>query len=499
MSKVLIIGGGISGLSAGIYLQANGFETEVLEKNHVTGGACIGWERRGCYIDGCIHWLSGVNPKSTTYPLWREIHAIKEDTEIFYQDDLCVFDYGEGKKFTFYADLQKLENELISFAPEDERAIKHLCKLIKRFQKINPPVDKPSDMMNLGELLKVAFTMAGDYIIVEKTARISCEKFTKRFKNPYLRHAISTYMGSDYNLMSFLYMMGHVTANDAGIPAGGSLALTERVEQRYLSLGGKITTKSEVKEIIVEDNVTKGVELQDGSRLYADWVVSTTPVEHCLKDLLKGKYRVRKIDTRLENERDYPIYTFTTAVVKCKKDTSNLPLSVTIPVKNPVSVERVYDTISIRNYSYDRTVKSDGSDIFQITLSGADDMYRWWKQAKENGTYVEEKKRIASALLEELKAYYPSLADSLEIIDFITPMTYERYLYSRHGNFQGFVHTPRGKTLMQKGIVKGLKKFILAGQWLIQSGGLPTAVMSGRFSAQRICRANKKRFVAPSY
>ena len=126
-------------------------------------------------------------------------------------------------------------------------------------------------------------------------------------------------------------------------------------------------------------------------------------------------------------------------------------------------------------------------------------MYYWWKNAKENGTYLEEKKRIGQHLLQELKAYYPFLADSLEIIDFITPMTYERYLNSRHGCFQGFVHTARGKTLMHKGIIKGLKRFILAGQWIIQSGGLPTAVMSGRFSAQRICRADKKRFVAPSY
>ena len=499
MSKIIIIGGGISGLSAGIYLQANGYETEVLEKNHVSGGACIGWERKGCYIDGCIHWLSGVNPKSTTYPLWREIHAIKEDTDVFYQNELCVFDYGEGKKFTFYADLEKLEAELISFAPEDTKAIKHFCKLIKRFQKINPPVDKPSDMMNLGELLKVAFTMAGDYILVERTAKISCEKFTRRFKNPYLKHAISTYMASDYNLMSFLYMMGHVTAMDAGIPMGGSMGLTERVEQRYLSLGGRLTTRAEVEEILVEDDRVTGVRLKDGTCHYADWVVSTTPVEHCLKDLLRSKYRVKKIDMRLENERDYPIYTFTTAVVKCKKDTSSLPLSVTAPAKNPVSVEKEYDTISIRNYAYDRTVKSDGSDIFQITLSGGDQMYYWWKNAKENGTYLEEKKRIGQHLLQELKAYYPFLADSLEIIDFITPMTYERYLNSRHGCFQGFVHTARGKTLMQKGIINGLKRFILAGQWIIQSGGLPTAVMSGRFSAQRICRADKKRFVAPSY
>ena len=51
--KVIIIGGGVAGFSAGTYLQLNGYETEIIEKNPVAGGSCICWERSGCYIDGC--------------------------------------------------------------------------------------------------------------------------------------------------------------------------------------------------------------------------------------------------------------------------------------------------------------------------------------------------------------------------------------------------------------------------------------------------------------
>lgn len=499
MSRVIIIGGGISGLSAGVYLQANGYETEVLEMNHVTGGACIGWERQGCYIDGCIHWLSGVNPKSTAYPLWREVGALTDDTQVFIQDDLNVFDFGDGNKFTFYADLEKLEKELIGFAPEDEKAIKSFCKLIKRFQKINPPVNKPADMMNLGELLKIAFTMVGDYFITEKTAKISCANYVSRFKNPYIRSAIAHYMAADYNLMSFLYMMGHVTGKDAGIPMGGSLAFTQRVEEKYISLGGKVRTRAEVKKIIVEKGRAIGVELVNGESLFADWIVSTTPIEHCLKVLLEDKYKVKKIENRLKNEADYPIYTFTTAVIKCKEDISHLPLSVTIPLKEKITLDMTYEHIMIRNYSYDKTVKSDGSTIIQITLSGNDKMYYWWKERKNQGDYKAQKAELGSKLLKEFVLYYPQLEGQVEVIDFITPMTYERYLNSRHGSFQGFVHTPRGKSLMQKGIIKGLDGFILSGQWIIQSGGLPTAPMTGRFTAQRICKADGKKYVAPKY
>ena len=41
--KVVIIGGGIAGLAAGIYALNAGFEAEIYEKNAIPGGECMGW------------------------------------------------------------------------------------------------------------------------------------------------------------------------------------------------------------------------------------------------------------------------------------------------------------------------------------------------------------------------------------------------------------------------------------------------------------------------
>lgn len=38
MEKVVVIGGGVSGLSAGIYALLSGFEVEIFEKNAIPGG-----------------------------------------------------------------------------------------------------------------------------------------------------------------------------------------------------------------------------------------------------------------------------------------------------------------------------------------------------------------------------------------------------------------------------------------------------------------------------
>ena len=44
-SKIIIIGGGIAGLSAGVFGQKYGFETEIFEMHTVPGGQCTAWKR----------------------------------------------------------------------------------------------------------------------------------------------------------------------------------------------------------------------------------------------------------------------------------------------------------------------------------------------------------------------------------------------------------------------------------------------------------------------
>ncbi|MBN2814686.1 MAG: NAD(P)/FAD-dependent oxidoreductase, partial [Bacteroidales bacterium] len=55
--KVSIIGAGISGMSLGCYLQMNGYDTVIYEKNALPGGLCMSWKKGAFTFDGCLHWL----------------------------------------------------------------------------------------------------------------------------------------------------------------------------------------------------------------------------------------------------------------------------------------------------------------------------------------------------------------------------------------------------------------------------------------------------------
>ena len=83
MKKVIIIGGGISGLTAGIVLQKSGFETHIYEKNPIGGGELTGWRREGIYIDNCIDWLTNSKADgSEMYELWKDIGMLGDDVKM---------------------------------------------------------------------------------------------------------------------------------------------------------------------------------------------------------------------------------------------------------------------------------------------------------------------------------------------------------------------------------------------------------------------------------
>ena len=75
--SIIIIGGGIAGLSAGCYAQMNGYQSQILEMHHLPGGLCTAWERKGYIFDGCIHYLIGSGDGLPFNDMWQELGAIQ--------------------------------------------------------------------------------------------------------------------------------------------------------------------------------------------------------------------------------------------------------------------------------------------------------------------------------------------------------------------------------------------------------------------------------------
>ena len=103
--------------------------------------------------------------------------------------------------------------------------------------------------------------------------------------------------------------------------------------------------------------------------------------------------------------------------------------------------------------------------------------------------YDRSKKETAQQALNRLVAEYPFLKGKVRVIDVWTPMTYTRFCNSYKGAYMSFVTTKQAKSVTVPGVVKGLDNVLLASQWLMGPGGLPTAAAMGKFAAWRILKA----------
>jgi len=71
--KILIIGGGIAGLCAGVYARKCGYQAEVLEMNTLPGGLAMSWRRGEYTFETCLHWLVGSKPGAHLRDYWEEL------------------------------------------------------------------------------------------------------------------------------------------------------------------------------------------------------------------------------------------------------------------------------------------------------------------------------------------------------------------------------------------------------------------------------------------
>ena len=136
MKKVIIIGAGITGLSAGIHALLKGYDVSIYEKNKTCGGCCGGWYRNGYYIDNCMHWLTGTNQHTKTFKLWKLLGAMNETSNL-YQSDYFYKSIFNNEFIELGCDTEKTRNDMIRISPEDRKEIDKFINTVNYFVKCN--------------------------------------------------------------------------------------------------------------------------------------------------------------------------------------------------------------------------------------------------------------------------------------------------------------------------------------------------------------------------
>lgn len=497
-NRVAIIGGGVGGLAIGCYLQINGYSTIIFEKNSECGGVSFAWKRGGYTFDGATNWLAGSSDSSNMHQLLKELVDFN-DLTIIDPDEFITVELSD-KSFHVFTDANKLLNEMIRIAPEDSHAILQFTEAIKKAGTFSLPYQKAPELFNIADYLMMLISNIPFILFFSKWKRLSIAEFANKFANPTLRQMFLNIFPHHhhFSVFSVLMTLGWMNIKSGGYPTGGSCRFNEVLVKKYLSLGGKIKTNSNIKEIIIDKKRAAGVKTAEGTIYYADKVVSATDMYHTLNSLLPAHVN---FSTKSYNFDSFAVFPSLIQVsLGCKREFTDVSHKYQMPLHSKLRIEHQSSSpeeladMMVRICNFDNTLAPPGCTSIIVHFRTLH--YQQWVDLRKNNPvrYRSLKTQIADSVIETLEMRFSNIRDTIEQIDVATPATFIRYTNIFKGSYQGWAPVPEriGKTLHKQ--IPTIKNFYFAGQWVWPAGGLPGVIRIARQVAQIICHKDKKKF-----
>jgi phytoene dehydrogenase-like protein len=482
---IVIIGGGLAGLSAGCYALRSGFRTTIVEHNLALGGVCTAWHRGPFTVDGCIHWLTG-GPFTAIYEELGILPAVAlRPLEVW----TTYRDARRGTTVPFTRDLDQLVADLIRMAPEDAEELRRIRAGARAVVQMHPPLDAP-ELGTLRDSMRAIWDMRGALSPIVHFRKPLGDWVEAHLTSPALRRLFTAVLPEGTPALFLLMVLGYLERGYLSRPIGGTAAFRDALVRSYESLGGVATVHATVDEVLVEGGRARGVRLSDGTMLHSDVVVSTSSAPETVLRLLGGRYEADATRERMEHWKLFePIVLASFGVAA---PYAEAPALQVIDGIEPFEVGgRVNDRLYVRTCNDDPSFAPEGHTVVQATLSTT---YEYW--ATRGTRYGAAKDEIADVTLRNLESHFPDIRARVRMTDIATPLTYWTMARSWRGAYEGWMPSSDAIFGHVKKTLGGLSDFYMAGQWVEPGGGVPSAVMSGRQVAQLICQREGRPFVA---
>lgn len=478
--KVLIIGAGLAGLSAGIHLQKQGIKTEIFEISGQAGGMCTAWERKGYRFDGCIHWMVGTKHNSSIYRLYRDVDTLSEDTTIYNSESIET--EINGVMYKIPLKFEEFQEFLLSVSPQDSSIIQEFCKNIAIMMSNDMPLGMPTGPIAMIKFLK---NNKGFISLAGKYTGISVGNYFSEVQTPLLKSILFSLMPEKYSSFALIMMLANRMNGNAGYPLGGAHDVIYRMEKLYRELGGDIHFSSKVDQIVVEDGKITALEAK-GQRYSADSVIGACGLYDLLKNMLGGKYKHKQLDQLLENA---PLFEPIAVVSFGLKQKFNIPFSQTYECPEGIETAPGYFNYRLNLHSLEFDISSAPQDCSSVMIILQTNLDYWQNLRKQNITeYNKKKQELALQVSSAIDKRIPGFSGAIEVTDVATPATYIRYANLYKASWEGFEPTP---DIIRTNITKkvdGIKGLHLCGQWTTIGGGICTAVQSGKEAAAAVIK-----------
>ena len=491
--RLVIIGAGVAGLSAGCYAARSGYRTTILEMHDLPGGLCTSWRRKGYLFDGSVAGLAGTSPEMPIYRLWQDLGVI-DSCPLYDTEDFGSVLSPDGRLVTVYTDVDRLEAEFLAAFPADAAAVREFCSAVRACRRIDIPFRTGDGTARALATLRSAPASLRALPALLKYGRVTLREFTRKLTDPFCFTVFNNLVhfgGPDVPLLTVLLPLAYADRHAAGIPLHGWLSFAQAIERRFVELGGEVRYRSPVVGLTTAHGHVTGVRLATDEVVTADRVLSAADGRFT-HGVLLGEPE-REIDALYDSRHlsDQPVQVNLGVARDWTSGGRHLPDPRPPERRRPAAVPAHGALQTLR--SGRRAARQERAHrvprVRVRLLAGARDGPAGLRGGEASLRRPRDRRhRAASARLRRRRRGRRRL----------DPTTRERYT----GNWMGAMQARRPDAGIVKSLLQGgprydhpgLAGFYLAGQWVESWGGITTAAQSGRNAVRALCKKDGARF-----
>ena len=431
--RVIVIGAGIGGLTAGALLARRGYEVTIYDQAILPGGCASTFSRRGFTFDVGATQVAGLESDGIHDRIFQELNIpLPEAT---FCDPACaVFLPGETQPINVWRDREKWQQERQRQFPNSEPFWQLLRKLFEaswQFQA-RDPVLPPRNLWDLQQLvgamrLDTLITVPFALMTVTNALKLYGLAGDRRLKT-FLDLQLKLYSQVNTDETALLYAATALSVSQS--PQGlfhlqGSMqVLSDRLVEGLEKYGGKLLMGHSVEKIHTQRGKATGVIVKNNRSgeswlEKADQVISNTTVQNLVQlwDVPTANFQ-RKIDKLPESSGAFVVY---------------LGVEETaIPPNCPPHLQFLYDAngpIGENNSLFVSVSKADDGRAPKgkrtIIASSFVDVKLWWQGTIED--YEKLKQLYTQIAIARLGEYFKLTPEMIVHQEVATPRTFAKF------------------------------------------------------------------------
>ena len=436
---VIIIGGGLAGLTAASLLAKRHLSVAVIEKSYNPGGSCGIFKRGHVTFDQGAAMLYGFGENG--FNAHRFVfNCLEEPIDIIRHDFLYDVNF-KGKRIRFWADVDRFADELSEIFPAEKENIhrfyRDMLKMYRHVMVETPTyttADETDREAALKSMLRHPVSYARFLGFLHKSAR---QLLGKYFRDPeifkFFDKLTSTYCYASVEeapavLAAVMFVDNHV--GGSYYPAGSTLFLPGKLEKVIEENGGDMLLEREAVSILFENGKPAGVILDDGSTLKAANIIYSGTVWNLYGKLLDPAYTTaQRRDWARSQAPTYPSVVLYAVIDRSVIPEDTAPIEML--VGNPDQLDESEVTAYILSID-DRTLC--GEDEHTVVAIGP--TFASW-DTEGPLIYQNKKQAEQERLIARLDARFPGFAKAVRYAEVATPRTIERYTLKNGGAVAG--------------------------------------------------------------